>query len=82
MVLALPKPRFSSSRCSLSWMYPPLCTGKNRLQALFKKDKNLFAWDVSMLEPLETHLLKKADPALKSKPYQRICLIAADILTE
>src|SRR5581483_8235712 len=77
-----PSPCFSSSRCFLSWRYPPLCAGKDRLQALFKKGKNLFAWDISMLEPLETHLLKKADPALKSKPYQRICLIAAQTLAE
>jgi hypothetical protein len=35
-----------------------------------------------MLKPLKTHLLKKTDPALKSKPYQRICLIAAQTLAE
>jgi hypothetical protein len=42
------------------------------LQAVFEKVQNLLTREILMLKPLETDLLKKADPAPQTKLYERI----------
>jgi hypothetical protein len=53
-----------------------LGTGEDSLQTLFQEGKHLFAWNILALKPLEANLLKKADPASQSKPYQGVHIIA------